>query len=77
MRGNIHNRYTKIAYIELIVALSLRIVACCVFAWFSNSDSSKLSSSIFNEIFFILPYYLVIKIAFALVFGWMTLHYVL
>ena len=77
MRKLLHNRYTKIAYLELVIALVLRIAACAVFAWFSNSRSNKLSSSLFSELFFILPYYLVIKIAFALVFGWITLYSVL
>lgn len=44
----IHNRYTRIAYIELFVALILRVGACFVFAWYARGDSAKLSSGMFD-----------------------------
>ncbi len=72
VQKKVHNRYTKIAYFELLFALFLRVVACFIFAKFTDSES--LSSSLFDEIFFISPFYLVIKIAFALIFGWLTLY---
>lgn len=71
----IDNRYTKIAYCELLIALLIRTVSCFLYA--VKAGSEDLNSRLFDVLIWELPYYLLIQVAFALLFGWLTLRDVL
>ena len=71
----IDNRYTKIAYSELLIALLIRTVSCFLYA--IKAGSEDLNSRLFDVLIWELPYYLIMQVAFALLFGWLTLRDVL
>jgi hypothetical protein len=71
----IDNRYTKIAYCELLIALLIRTVSCFLYA--VKAGSEDLNSRLFDVLIWELPYYLLMQVAFALLFGWLTLRDVL
>ena len=72
LKRKINNRYTKYAYLELIVALAFRTVSCIVLA--AKHKSTKLNTRLFDEFMLQIPYYLVVQVSFSMLFGWITLR---
>ena len=74
----IQNRYTRIAMGELLVALLLRIASCFFYGTASTQEKEqKLNSRLFDQLMVELPYYLLLQVAFSMLFGWLSLYKVL
>jgi hypothetical protein len=61
VKRKFNNRYTLFAFFEFTIALILRTISCFLF----------------DELIFQLPFYLLMQVAFAMLFGWFTLRDVL
>lgn len=75
VKRKFNNRYTLFAFFEFTIALILRTISCFLFA--AKSRSEDLNTRLFDELIFQLPFYLLMQVAFAMLFGWFTLRDVL
>ena len=67
------NRFTKIAYAELLFSFVFRTVALSLLSVKINtSQCTVLNSRLFDKIMFEIPYYLLVLIQFSLLFGWFS-----
>jgi hypothetical protein len=66
--------FTKYVYSELLIAVTLRLILCIVYGFGTLLHwRHALKFTQLNDIFFLIPYYLVIKVSFDLPFGWLQL----